>query len=172
LTVPGWAVLLPILLPNLLLVAFPARPREPAGVSIDPDDVPRTSRGDVILGVVENVTRIAVPAWPLFLRFTIASPRAWAWSAVAALAVAVYYGAWARFFVRGRKPRLLYQRLGRLPVPLAAAPCVYCAAAAGVAGSPLYAVVVIAFGCAHIRLSLRRGRLSTAVLDDGRRAGR
>ena len=163
LTVAGWAILLPVLLPNLLLVAFPARPREPAGASIDPDDVPRTSRGDVILGVVENGTRIAALAWPLFLRFTLASPRAWAWAAVAALALAEYYGAWARFFVRGRRPWLLYQRLGRLPVPLAVAPVVYFAAAAGAARSPLYAVVVIAFGCAHIRLSLRRGRLSVAT---------
>lgn len=169
---PGWAVLLPILLPNLLLVVLPARPGEPAGASIGPDGLRRTSRGDVILGAVENVTRIAVLVPALFLRLTIASPRAWAWSAVAALAVAAYYGAWARFFVRGRGPWLLYRSLGRLPVPLAVAPVVYFAAAAGVARSSLYAAVVIAFGCAHIRMSLRRGRLSTATLDHGRGAGR
>jgi len=77
---------------------------------------------------------------------------------LAVLALFVYYLGWVRYFRRGRLPALLYRPFAGIPVPLAITPVAYFLACSGLTRSPALALITLAFGVAHISLSLRRGR--------------
>jgi hypothetical protein len=144
-----WVVLLPIVVPNLIWALLPRQPtNEPLVPSIDP----RLK----LLVVLEGAGRVAVFALPFFLECSVQTGFDRVLVGLGALALLVYYVGWARFFIRGRQPVLLFAPLGVLPVPLAVSPVVYFLAFAGLARSPLMAVATAVFGLAHVSLSLKR----------------
>lgn len=78
------------------------------------------------------------------------------------MALAICYGAWARYFLRGRRHELLYQSLFKLPIPLAVSPVVFFIAASAVLNSAALAVMAMLSGGPHIYLSYRESRCSKA----------
>lgn len=91
-----------MLLPNLALVSTGSVP--------------------LALTIAENVTRVAALALPFF--YTLDLKKKYAPLALAgmALALAVYYAAWGRYFIGGGTPELLSAPLVGIPSPLAFAP--------------------------------------------------
>jgi hypothetical protein len=145
----GWLVPIPIAIPNLIWAL------SPKGPAPEPSATPRRSR-PTPLAFVEGVGRVAVLALPCFLEMQIHTGLDRVLVTVGVLALGVYYAGWARYFLRGRSPALLFAPLGILPVPLAVSPVIYFFAFAGLARSPLMALVTGLFGVAHISLSLKR----------------
>jgi len=145
----GWVVPIPIALPNVIWALLSARSASAPSVSpVEPG--PRS------LALVESIGRVAVFVLPFFLELHVQTGFDRALVAVGSFALLVYYAGWARYFMHGRSPSLLFAKLSVLPVPLAISPVVYFLAFAGLARSPLMAFVVVVFGAAHVFLSLRR----------------
>lgn len=145
----GWLVPIPIAIPNLIWALSPKAPAP------EPSANPHTSRL-APLAFVEGVGRVAVLALPCFLEMRIHTGLDRVLVSVGVLALGVYYAGWARYFLRGRPPALLFAPLGILPVPLAVSPVIYFFAFAALARSPLMALVTGLFGAAHISLCLKR----------------
>ena len=149
LELPGWLVPIPIALPNLAWVLFPAR-------SAPAPSVPESPAFPRVLVVIEALGRVAVFVIPFFLHVFVRGALEALVLVVAAVALIVYWLGWLRYFTRGRLPSLLLAPLGGLPVPLAVAPVVYFLAFSLLARSPLFAAVSAAFGLAHVSLSMKR----------------
>lgn len=107
---------------------------------------------------------------PCFLRVEIAGPWDWGGVGVMGLALAIYYGAWARYFLKGRRYELLYQPLFALPIPLAVSPVVFFIAASAVLNSMALAVLAALFGGPHIYLSYRESRRVRAAVHSRKEA--
>ena len=147
----GWITPLPIALPNIAWAALPSAPAShPAAGRLEPE--PR------LLVFVERVGRVGIFVLPFFLNVQVTTVTDRLCLGLAALALAIYYLGWARYFGHGRLPELLYRPLGGIPVPLAVTPVAYFLACSGPTRSPALALITLAFGAAHISLSLRRAR--------------
>jgi hypothetical protein len=107
---------------------------------------------------IETGLRVVVVVLPCFLHLDFTQPTASRWLMLAAVALALYYGAWVRYFRGQRSPPLLYQSWLGIPVPLAVAPVLYLVAGAGLTRSVVMAVVAGVFGVIHVRLSLLQAR--------------
>jgi hypothetical protein len=151
LALPGWYIPIPIALPNLAWALIAAR-------SAPAPPVPEGHAPPRVLVAIEGVGRVAVFAVPFFLHFRVQSAADGFALAVAAVALIVYWLGWLRYFVRGRQPALLLAPLGGLPVPLAVAPVVYFLSLSLLARSALFGAVSLAFGLAHVSLSMKRWR--------------
>ena len=147
----GWIILLPIALPNILWAALPSRPTA-SPESGHPEPEPR------VLVIVERVGRLGIFALPFFLNIRATTVTDRLFFGLAALALFVYYLGWVRYFRCGRLPELLYRPFAGIPVPLAITPVAYFLACSRLTRSPALALITLAFGVAHISLSLRRGR--------------
>ncbi len=117
---------------------------------------PRFPVFTAVLVFLERAGRIGVFVLPFFLDVDVRTDADRFCLGAAVLALGIYYLGWARYFVRGRRPELLYRSLAGIPVPLAISPVVYFLACSGLARSIALALVTLAFGVAHVALSVRR----------------
>lgn len=134
-----------ILLPNLFMIFVP------------PVGMPQGLRdGHIALTIAENIGRAAVfVILILFSSKAIAIARADGWLVLLCVCVAVYYGLWIRYAVRGGDFSLLFRPLWGIPVPMAVFPAaVFLLAAVWMRSLPL-AIAAGIFGVAHIIISLR-----------------
>jgi hypothetical protein len=109
-----------------------------------------------ILSFVETIGRVAVMAVPLFLTIGPLTLFDVVCLAVSALALGVYCACWVRYFTCKRLRRLLFQKLGFIPVPMAVAPTVYFLAFAFIGRSLAFGIITALFGYAHVFLCLKR----------------
>jgi hypothetical protein len=141
----GWMISVPLLLPNLLWMAYP------------PAQLPTTGHSSPlarVLGPIETAGRIAVFTIPFFLNLHLDALIARVCLIAAVPALLVYYIGWARYFVRGRAYDLLSADLLGIPVPLAVAPTIYLLAGSALLQSVLLAIVTALFGAVHLYLAL------------------
>ncbi len=133
-------VIIPVLLmlPN---VAWMLLPKPVAGTSTT---VP------IALTIVENVARIATLALPFFCSLHLRKNYSAITVAGMALAIIVYYSAWARLFLCGSSPDLFSAPLAGIPLPMAAAPVALLVLSAYVLDSWWMLAASLVFGVAHI----------------------
>ena len=140
----GIALSAAILLPNILFLFFPPR------------EAPAAQPGGLAAFVVlERIGQAACAVLPTLFGWQAAGAQSIAALAGMALALALYWACWARYFARGRAFRLLFAPFLRIPLPMAAAPVAYFAFAALGMGSWWFAAAVAAFAAGHIYESRR-----------------
>jgi hypothetical protein len=139
-------VIIPVLLmlPN---VAWMFLPKSTIGI---------TATIPIALTIVENIARIATLAIPVFCALHLTKKYSAPAMAGMAVALIVYYSAWARFFHGGGSPDLLSAPLLGVPSPLAFAPIALLILSAYVLNSRVMLGASLAFGAAHIWASALR----------------
>ena len=139
-SIAGLLVGIAILLPSLLLVAFPAR------------DTPKLPPEPLVLTILERGGQMGC----LVLATIISSvPGSWWWGAAVVACVLVYYGLWLRFFWTGRPFLALYAPLGPIPVPMAIFPVLAFLACSAWLSNWWLAAAAVVLAVAHITTSLR-----------------
>jgi hypothetical protein len=141
----GWVISALLLAPNIRWLAWPG------SATVEITELPRWV---TVVRPIELALRMAAFALPFFLTVQLAQPSARPALLVAALALALYYAAWGRYFAAGRSMHLLFDRWMGLPVPLAIAPVMYLLAAAVLTRSAWLAVITCVFGIVHIAVSI------------------
>jgi len=139
----GWLISVLVLLPNLLWMLFP-----PHG-SPAPESAPRGGLARLMEGL-EWAGRLGCLVIPFFYRLEVKTGLQIGALVTAALALSLYYAGWARYFVRGRSYRLLFEPLLAVPLPLATGPVVYFPAAAVLLGSWPLGLAAVALGVGHL----------------------
>jgi hypothetical protein len=143
------------MLPNLLWMLFPprGRPEDSAG-----------SKGGLhrLMEFMEWVGRIAALVIPFFYRIEAQSPRQIVALVVVALALLFYYAGWARYFLRGRRYALLFDRFLGVPIPLAISPIVCFLAASVLFGSWTLALASVVLGVGHLWITVQESQHSRA----------
>jgi len=129
------------MLPNVAWMLFP-------GPGATPRPLVPTA-----LAVAENVGRGAVLVLPFFYSLDLQRQFSMLALAAAALALAVYYAAWGRYFVNGRSEKFLSARLVGIPSPLALAPIALFGVSSYLMGSWLMLGASLYFGVLHIWVS-------------------
>jgi len=112
------------------------------------------------LTVAENVGRAAVLALPFFYSLNLQRHYSMLALAAMALALAVYYAAWGRYFAGGRLPELLSAKLFGIPSPLAIAPIALFAVSAYLMDSWLMLGASLYFGVLHVWVSSVNDRVN------------
>jgi hypothetical protein len=153
---PGWLISVLVLLPNLFWIIFP-----PRGAPAEE----RAERGRLyrLMEVLEWIGRIGSFVIPCFYRVEV--PTGWQRAAlvVMVLALLLYYAGWARYFLRGRDYRLLFEPFLGVPLPLAIGPIVYFLAAALLLRSWYMAAAALILAIGHLYISYH----SLQALGDG-----
>lgn len=146
----SWRGLVIFALPMLINIAYCAFPPSEKSAAAAP--VPRW------LELVEQVSRIAHLLAMTFLvsREPVRLRSAWLW--LAAVFLALYYAAWLRYFLGGRKIALLNRAFLLVPMPLAVFPVAYFLCAALWLHILPAAGIMLVFGAAHLTVSLRSFR--------------
>ena len=139
-SLPGLILSLAILAPNFLLLAWPPR---------NPPATPATTGW--LLSALEKGGQAACLVAPA-LTGRDAGLDGWLVAVIAF--VGVYYGLWARYFVRGRDFALLYSSLALVPVPMAVFPVLAFLAGAGWLHSWWLAGAAVVLGAGHIPSAL------------------
>ena len=147
----GWLIPFLILLPNLFWMLFPPR-GAPAAEKVE------RSRFVRLMEVVEWIGRIGCLVIPLFFRVEVQSGWQIGALGVMAAALLLYYAGWARYFVRRRARRLLFEPLLGVPLPLAVAPIVWFLAAAVLLGSWPMAISALVLAAGHLVLTQQASR--------------
>ena len=104
----------------------------------------------VALSIAENVGRFAVLALPIFYSLNLKKTYSTLALLGMAVALAVYYLAWGRFFVGGGSAELLSAPLFGIPGPLALAPVALLILCAYLMDSWLMFSASVAFGALHV----------------------
>ncbi len=130
-----------ILIPNILFLFMP--PLTPAGRETAP----------LILTVAENIGRAAIVVMPLFYPLSLKNRFSKAALVLAALALLVYYAAWARYFFAGRSAELLSVPFLGIPLPMAVAPVFFLLVSAYLLSSRPVLAAALWFGIFHIWVS-------------------
>lgn len=138
----GMVASLLVLLPNLVLVAAPPRDGF-ARVALPP-----------ALEWGERAAQAACLALPALTAGT--TDLRWAPGYLAALTA--YYALWTRYLVRGRRRGRLYDTVLGMPVPMAVAPVIAFACAAGIVGSLPTLLATVALGATHVPVACLTGR--------------
>jgi hypothetical protein len=105
------------------------------------------------LNIAENAGRIAILIIPFFYSLTLGRRFSTAALVIACLALALYYGAWIRYFTGGQLAALMGASFIGIPLPLAVAPTVLLVFSAYLLGSWPMLASSIWFGIAHIWVS-------------------
>lgn len=133
-SIAGAVVSLVVLLPNLLLVAFPPRAASP-------------TRG---AGPIATILERAGQAGCLVLPFLFGGPAVGSWWLVPlVLAVGAYLALWGRYLVE-RRTASLYRPLGPLPIPMAVFPVLAFLSAGGWLDSVAVGVAALVLAAGHL----------------------
>ena len=110
------------------------------------------SRGSVplVLTLAENVARVAVLALPFFFALQLTKKYSMLTVAGMALALTIYYAAWARYFVGGGAVTLLSAPLLGIPSPLAFAPIAFLVLSSYLLDSWWMLAASMVFGALHV----------------------
>ena len=141
----GGLITLAILLPNLLMLILP--PREV------PPELERKDNRLRMMEIVERVGQAGAFLIPFFYPLPVLREASVDALAVMALALGFYYSGWVRYASKGHRFLLLYAPFLGVPLPMAAAPVVYFAAAAVFIGSWPLAGAVILLAAGHLYVS-------------------
>ncbi len=137
----GLVIAVVVTAPSLVLAVLP--PSRP---------LPRT-RTPLALVVLEHVAQPACLVL-LVLSGTALGAGARDWGlAPTALCLVAYVGLWVRYVVRGRDARLLYDRAGPVPLPMAVLPVLVFALSALWAGSVWLGIATGALAIGHLAVS-------------------
>lgn len=134
---------LPMLI-NIVYVVFPPKEKgEPAG------------KAPQWIELVEQVSRIAyLLAITILVSRDMIEMRS-VWLCLASLFLILYYIVWIRYFAGGRETALLNRAFLFVPMPLAVFPVLYYLFAAVWLHNLPAAVIMTAFGAAHLMVSVR-----------------
>jgi hypothetical protein len=102
------------------------------------------------LSIAENAGRVAVLALPFFYSLNVKKKYSSLAMVAMAIALAVYYVAWVRFFVGGGSAGLLSAPLLGIPGPLALAPVGLLIFSAYLMDSWVIFSVAVSFGALHV----------------------
>ena len=140
-------VIIPVLLmlPNVAWMLLPQQSASRVG------SVP------VTLTIAENILRGFALAVPCFLALHLTKRFSAVALAAMALALAIYYAAWIRFFIGGRSADLLSASLIGIRSPLAFAPILVLILSAYVLDSWWMLFVAVTFGALHVWASALKG---------------
>lgn len=110
------------------------------------------SRGSVplVLTIAENVARVVVLALPFFFALQLTKRYSMLTVAGMALALTIYYAAWARYFVGGGAVTLLSAPLLGIPSPLAFAPIAFLILSSYLLDSWWMLAASMVFGALHV----------------------
>lgn len=140
-SIPGLIVAAIIFAPNLLMLLFP--PKEvPAGLK----------DAGIFYTVLERVGQIGcIVLLCLAVDFSIFPVTVWVILLIAC--IAMYWGLWLRYVLRGQAFSLLFRPLGFLPIPMAVFP-VLAFTFAAVAGRSLWmGIAAVLLGIGHLKNS-------------------
>jgi hypothetical protein len=126
-----------------------------------PEGPEYVSRSDRLLQVTENLGRIGVFVLPLFYEPNLITLSELFFFSVMLLMLTIYYSAYIRYFVRGRRFELLSAPLGPIFMPLTIAPIVYYLSASVVLRSFLLFATTVVFGIAHFIVSWKSMNIKT-----------
>ncbi len=117
--------------------------------------LPKADAGDAtavpfILTAVENVSRAVALTLPFFYSLERNRRRSTPVMIGVALALAVYYARWIRYFFRGGSPELFAAPFLGIPLPMAVAPAVSLVLSSYLMGSRLMFAASALFGVAHV----------------------
>lgn len=130
----GAVVSLVVLLPNLLLLAFPPR------------DALTTRDAGLLATILERAGQVGCLALP----FLVGAAGSWSWWLVPlGLAVATYLALWGRYLA-DRRTASLYRPLGPLPIPMAVFPVLAFLSAGGWLGSVFVGASALVLAAGHL----------------------
>ena len=137
-SIAGAVVSLVVLLPNLLLLAFPPRDRV----------VTRDA------GLLATILERAGQAGCLVLPFLVGGSGGWSWWLLPlGIAIGAYLALWARYLA-DRRTASLYRPLGpgslRLPIPMAVFPVLAFLSAGGWLGSAFVGAAAVVLAAGHL----------------------
>jgi hypothetical protein len=120
--------------------------------------VPKSDQGVQVhipfsLTIIENAGRVAVLILPFFFSLDLNKQFSRPMLIGMALALAIYYVSWIRYFLGGRSVVLLGEPLFGIPLPMAVAPTVFLVLSSYLMSSWLMLGASIVFGIAHIWVS-------------------
>lgn len=149
---PGWLIPVLVLLPNLLWLLFPP------GDAPAAEHVPKSLLVQ-LMEVLEWLGRLGCLVIPVFYRVEMQTAAQVGALAVTAAALLFYYAGWARYFLNGRKYRLLFEPFLGVPLPLATGPIVLFFAAAVLLESWPMAASALVLAVGHVYLSWQSARV-------------
>ncbi len=135
-----------LLLPNLFFIFFPSK-----NVLINNN---RPSWWKIII-IFERFGQAGIFILPIFWQFNITNIIDKIALGVMAASIVIYYVCWIRFFSRGRKYILLYQKLMFVPIPMAIFPILYFLCISILLNSWIIAVFTLIFAIGHILETLK-----------------
>ena len=135
-----WIVIV-LLLPNLLLIFFPA-------INV-PAETARPSGWSIVI-ILERIGQAMVFLLPLFIDMKLESSYKKYLFAFMIFAAMAYYICWGRFFFNNRIFSLMYEKLLFIPIPMALLPVLYFLAAAVLMDSWLYGIGAAVFAVGHL----------------------
>jgi hypothetical protein len=113
-------------------------------------DAGTTSAVPVALSLAESASRMVVLALPFFHTLNLKRTGAKAVLTGMGIALAIYYAAWARFFMGGGTNALLSESLLAIPSPLALAPVVFLLLSSYLMNSWWMLGAALCFGLLHV----------------------
>lgn len=147
-SVTGTIIAAAMLLPNLFYLFFP------------PQNVPQGKRdAGLFFTILERAGEVALIVFLVISHDAFANKGINVWAILMVVCIAVYYGLWLRYFLKGRQSALLTKPLLAFPVPMAVFP-VFAFAFAGVWGNSfLLLAAAAAFALGHIPNCLHNAKL-------------
>ena len=139
----------PALKSGALIPAFLMLPNVAWMVLYDLDAGPNVTVPLALL-IAENAGRVAVLVLPFFYSLNVKNKYSPLAMVGMAIALTVYYSAWARFFVGGGSAELLSAPLFGIPGPLALAPVVLLIFSSYLMDSWLMFSAAVSFGALHV----------------------
>jgi hypothetical protein len=131
----GLLVAAAVLAPNLLIARWPPRAPLPAVRVAGP------------LRWMERAGQASCIVVPVITR---TGELSWWWAVPTLVALAAYYGLWARYLVTGRDAAELYRSWCFVPVPMAVLPVLVFLGAAAWLGNPWVALAAMVLAAGHI----------------------
>lgn len=135
--IKGFIISILIILPTILLLAFPSR------------IMPKLDSPSLFITLLERVGQIACFMLPILYGQKIAEQNGRFILVLMGICLALYYIGWLRFFAGGREFSLLFEPLGFIYIPMAVFPMLYFLLLAFWLHSPLFIIAALLFSIGH-----------------------